>query len=85
GALKGSSQGKVASQLASVKTMIKQYTVAAATKFSTGSGNFGVDGLGNSVAQSSSNLGDSTAQTSAQSSTRQSDGNVGDSTAQTSA
>ncbi|KAE9266287.1 hypothetical protein PR003_g32176, partial [Phytophthora rubi] len=64
----GSSQGKVASQLGSVKTMIKEYKVAAATKFSTGSRNFGVSGLGNSVSQSS-NPGDSTAQTSAQSNT----------------
>ncbi|KAE9108160.1 hypothetical protein PF010_g12026 [Phytophthora fragariae] len=53
GTLKGTSQGKVASQFANVKAMIKGYNVAPATTFSVGTGNFGVGSLGNSVAQSS--------------------------------
>ncbi|EGZ13401.1 hypothetical protein PHYSODRAFT_246459 [Phytophthora sojae] len=50
GALKGTSQGKVASKLASVKAMIKQFKVASAAKLSVGSRNFGVGGLGNDAA-----------------------------------
>ncbi|KAG6580098.1 Pectate lyase [Phytophthora cinnamomi] len=86
GSLKGTSQGKVASQLVNVKTLINQFKVASAIKFSVGTGNFGVGGLGNSATQSSTKQSDGKqGNNTAQSSPKQSDGKNGNNTAQSSA